>query len=291
MALRATKPTAVKKRLKALFFGPAGVGKTTTAIGFPRPYLIDTERGAENDQYVKSLELAGGVYFHTTDPDDLVREVHSLMTEKHDYQTLIIDPLTIIYDRLIERGMSEKGEEFGRYKTVSDRAIKHLCGLLLRLDMNVIITSHAKAQWVRSKDAKGKEIAVQDGITFDCYPKLDYLFDLVFQVERRGKERVGIVRKTRIESFGDGEVFPFSYDAIADKYGRSMLERNAEPLSLATAEQVAELTRLVEAMKIETATVEKWLDKAEAERFDEMGSEIIQKCIDYCKAKLEGKAA
>jgi GTPase SAR1 family protein len=42
MALRAKKPEAVEKRLKALFYGSAGVGKTTAAIQFPRPYLIDT---------------------------------------------------------------------------------------------------------------------------------------------------------------------------------------------------------------------------------------------------------
>ena len=52
MALRGKKPEAVEKRMKALFFGPAGVGKTTAAIQFPAPYLIDTDRGAENDQYV-----------------------------------------------------------------------------------------------------------------------------------------------------------------------------------------------------------------------------------------------
>lgn len=48
MALRGVKPTAIQKRLKALFYGAAGVGKTTAAISFPSPYLIDTEKGAEN---------------------------------------------------------------------------------------------------------------------------------------------------------------------------------------------------------------------------------------------------
>jgi GTPase SAR1 family protein len=66
MALRAIKPKAVEKRLKALFYGSAGVGKTTASIQFPRPYLIDTEKGAENDQYVKMLEKTGGVIFQTT---------------------------------------------------------------------------------------------------------------------------------------------------------------------------------------------------------------------------------
>ena len=37
MALRGKKPEAIQKRLKALFFGLPGVGKTTAAIQFPRP--------------------------------------------------------------------------------------------------------------------------------------------------------------------------------------------------------------------------------------------------------------
>ncbi len=114
MALRGVKPTKIEKRLKAMFYGPAGVGKTMTAIQFPRPYLIDTERGAENAQYVSALEKAGGVYFPCTDPDDLIREVTALLSEKHPYQTVIIDPLTVIYDRLIEKGINEKGDKFTR---------------------------------------------------------------------------------------------------------------------------------------------------------------------------------
>jgi hypothetical protein len=47
VALRGSIPKPEDKRLKAMFFGAAGVGKTTAAIQFPAPYLIDTERGAE----------------------------------------------------------------------------------------------------------------------------------------------------------------------------------------------------------------------------------------------------
>ena len=96
MALRGKKPEAVEKRLKALFYGPPGVGKTTASIQFPRPYLIDTERGAQNKQYVDALNKAGGAYFFTTDPDELIAELTTLLSQKHEFQTVIIDPLTII---------------------------------------------------------------------------------------------------------------------------------------------------------------------------------------------------
>ncbi len=278
MALRAVKPSTIEKRLKALFYGAAGVGKTTAAIAFPKPYLIDTEKGASNDQYVKLLEKSGGVIFQTSDFEDLMQEVKSLLSEKHDYKTLIIDPLTTVYNDLLDKAAAKVGTEFGRHYGEANKSMKHLLNLLLRLDMNVIITSHAKNEY-------GDNLKVL-GTTYDCYKKLDYLFDLVFEIQKRGKERVGIAKKSRIASFPDGDQFPFSYDSIADKYGREILERNAIPVELATKEQVEEIKRLIDLMKIPAETYQKWLDKGEAENFGEMASESIQKCIDSLNSKM-----
>lgn len=287
MALRGKEPEAVQKRLKVLLFGPAGVGKTTAAIQFPRPYLIDTERGAENDQYVKALKNAGGAYFSTTDPTELITEVTSLLSEKHDYQTVIIDPLTVIYNDLLDRAAADVGTDFGKHKGPADRTIKHMLNLLLRLDMNVIVTSHAKPKWERTKDAKGKDTVIEAGQTFDCYGRLDYLFDLVFEIAKRGKDRVGIVRKTRIEAFPESEVFPFSYDEIANRYGRDILERSATPQQLATPEQVSELTALLAAVGLASDTIEKWMDKYKAETLAEMPAEPVQKYIEHLRPKAK----
>lgn len=285
MALRGVKPAAVQKRLKALFFGSAGVGKTTAAIQFPRPYLIDTERGAENDQYVSLLEQSGGLYFHTTDFDEMVSEITSLLTTKHDMRTIIIDPLTVPYaaelDKEAKRLANKEdpaGTAFGRNKQIPDRKVKHLLNLLLRLDMNVIITSHAKSEW--------KNGAPTGTDTFDCYNKLDYLFDLAIQIQKRGKERVGVVKKTRCKGFEEGEVFPFTYEEVAQRYGREVLEKVADPEILATADQIADIKRLVELLSIPATTTDKWLEKAMAESWAEMPSQTIQTCIDHLKAKV-----
>lgn len=279
MALRAVKPEAVEKRLKALFYGSSGVGKTTAAISFPGPYLIDTEKGSENDQYVKLLKKTGGVIFRTTDFDELVVEVKALLTEKHEYRTLIIDPLTIVYEDLLNKSAAKNGTEFGRHYSDANKKIKHLLSLLLRLDMNVIITSHAKNEY-------GQNMAVL-GQTFDCYKKLDYLFDLVFEVQKRGKDRVGLIKKSRIEAFPDGEQFPFSYDEIANRYGREVLERSAVAEVLASKEQVDHLKHLIEIFKEPEEVTQKWLDKAEAVSFDEMNATQIEKCIKFMENKIK----
>jgi len=278
MVLRGIKPQDIKKRLKVLFYGSAGVGKTTAGLSFPKPYLIDTEKGAENEQYVKLLSDAGGVVFQTSDFNEMLEEVKNLISEKHDYKTLIIDPLTTVYNDLLDKAAVKVGTEFGRHYGEANKSMKHLLNLLIRLDMNVIITSHAKNEY-------GDNLKVL-GTTYDCYKKLDYLFDLVFEIQKRGKDRVGIVKKSRIANFGDGEQFPFSYDTIAAKYGKEVLERDAVPVELSTNEQVAELNRLIELFKIPEEIYRKWLDKAEADNLSEMSADNIQKCIDSLNKKL-----
>lgn len=281
MALRAKKPEAIEKRLKALFYGGAGVGKTTAAIQFPKPYLIDTEKGAENDQYTKLIQKAGGVVFQTTDFNDLMIEVKALLTEKHEYKTLIIDPLTTLYNDLLDKSALKNGTDFGRHYSDANKQIKHLLNLLLRLDMNVIITSHAKNEYGQNMSVLGQ--------TFDCYKKLDYLFDLVFEIQKRGKDRVALVKKSRIEKFPDAETFPFSYDDIAQRYGKEVLERDAIAQELAEEAQVKELVRLIDLIKVPEEISQKWLDKSSSEKWEEMPRDAIQKCIDHLKSKIQGE--
>lgn len=280
MALRGVKPEKIEKRLKALFYGAAGVGKTTAAISFPRVYLIDTEKGAENSQYTDMLSKNGGVIFQTTDFNELITEVKALLTEEHGYKTLVIDPLTTLYNDLLDKSAIKNGTEFGRHYSEANKQIKHLLNLLLRLDMNVIITSHSKNEY-------GANLSVL-GQTFDCYKKLDYLFDLVFEVQKRGKDRVGLVKKSRIESFPDTEHFPFSYEEIAKRYGKEILERDAIAQELADSEQVTEILRLIDLIKVPEEVFQKWLDKSSSEKWEEMPKDAIQKCIDFLKSKIEG---
>lgn len=290
MALKGKKPELIEKRLKAFFYGMAGVGKTTCAIQFPKPYLIDTERGAENDQYVEILEKSDGAIFQTMDFDELIHEIKALLTEKHDYKTVIIDPLTTLYNDLLDKSAKflketskdkdATGTEFGRHYTEANKQMKHLLKLLLRLDMNVIITAHAKNEYNSDMKVLGQ--------TFDCYKKLDYLFDLVFEIQKRGKDRIGIVKKSRIKTFGDAEQFPFNYDEVANRYGRHILEREAVKEILASPEQVAELKRLIGLLKTSEEVTQKWLDKANAETFDEMQAGQIENCINHLNSQIKG---
>lgn len=281
MALKAKKPAMIESRLKALFYGNAGVGKTMAAIQFPKPYIIDTEGSTNKPQYVRAIEKVDGAVLMTVDFDEMVNEVRELLTTKHEYKTLVIDSLTLLYNDLLEKAERKVGTDFGRHYGEANKRMKQLLNLLFRLDMNVIITSHSKNEY-------GQNLAIL-GQTFDCYKKLDYLFDLVFEIQKRGKDRVGLVKKSRIESFPDGESFPFSYEEIANRYGRAVLERDAVAQELASDEEVKEINRLIELLKVPEETYTKWLEKGSSERWEDMPKDAIQKCISHLQSKIKGE--
>jgi len=274
--LRARKPEAVTKRLKLFMFGPAGVGKTTAAIQFPNSYIIDCEKGAEN--YDKLITASGSAVFQTTDMHEVVQEVKALLSTRHDFRTLVIDPITTVYNDLLEKCEAKVGTDFGRHYGEANKTMKRLANLIMALDMNVVVTAHAKAEY-------GENLR-KLGYTFDGWRQLDYWFDLVVELGKKGKKRIARVTKTRIDSFPDEDVFEWSYDAIKKRYDIAMLEKEATAVQLASPEQVREIKELLNIVRLPEGLVDKWFAKAGVDLWEDMPTEVIGKCIDFVKNRL-----
>ena len=280
MALRGTTPVAEEQRPKVLLFGEAGVGKTTAALQFPQPYVIDAEQGTSTDQYVDLIVGGGGARFQTTDIDEVIEEVRSLRGEAHPYRTLVLDPITTVYDDLVDKCSQRHGEEWGRHYREAGRVMKRLRNLLLDLDMVVVVTAHGKVSY----DDEMKKA----GTTFDGWKKLDFVFDLVVELSRRGEHRYGRVRKTRYRQFRDGEEFRWSYEVFRERFG-SILEREAQVAPLASIEQLQELEALFSQAPVEREAVEtKWLKKAGVDAVADMRAQDLGKCLEYLR-RLAGK--
>lgn len=281
IVLRAKKPEAVQKRLKLFMFGPAGVGKTTAAIQFPNAYIIDCERGAEN--YDKLVTESGSVVFQTTDIHEVIAEVKALLTEKHDFRTLVIDPITTVYNDLLDKCEMKVGADFGRHYAAANKEMKRLANLIMALDMNVVITAHAKTEY-------GQNLS-KLGYTFDGWRQLDYWFDLVIELGKKGRKRFGKVVKTRLESFPDDDVFEWNYEAIRKRYGTDMLEKEARAVRLATGEQVRDIKELLAVVRLPEGTTDKWFSKAGVEDWEDMPADVIAKCIEYVRNRLPQTSA
>lgn len=293
-ALKATKPENKEKRLKMLVFGPPGVGKTTATLQFPSSYIIDTEHGT--DFYAETINKAGSVVLNTLDVDDIKDELRALLTEKHAYKTLIIDPITQVYSftqekwtKIFEKyAKNDKEAEVGdfgmRYWSKVKSDFKSMQRLMLALDMNVIVTSH-------QKDVYGTGFS-KIGVTFDSMKGDDYLFDLVFRVERRGGSLIAFKIKERSEigkaKFPDE--FEWSYSNFVNYYGKEIVEREAKPIIFANSAQIVQLKDLIEALNISQDQQDKVLKQFDADKFEDLTEDQCQKVIDSLQKKIKALA-
>jgi len=283
--LKAVKPAETKPgHLKSLIFGASGVGKTWLSLTFPKPYYIDVEGGARLGHYQARLLEVGGAYFGPEEGaghfPTVIEQVLALATEQHDYKTLVIDSLTKLWNTTITEEARRLGDKdaFGASKKPAIQACRQLINAIDKLDMNVFLICHEK-----NKYSDGE----QRGVEEDAWDKLRYEIDLACQIVKQGPSRYAIVSKSRLTGFLDGDRFLASYDEFASRYGKDHIEASAAPVVLATPEQLAEITRLLDIIKIDEDEISKWHTKAKATGFAEYKQEQAEAIIKHLKGKLK----
>lgn len=290
MALLAKKPEVKEKRLKMFVYGPPGVGKTVAALQFPNAVIVDTEKGT--DFYAKLINQQNSVVFQSNNADDIRGQIKELLTTAHPYTTLIIDPMTQVYNviqekwtRIFEKyAATEKEKEVGdfgmRYWGKVKGEMKSLQRLIMQLDMNVIITSH-------QKDVYGPGFSKM-GVTYDSMKGEDYLYDIVFHIVQRGKDRFAETIKERAvpgeQKFPDE--FPWSYENFLKFYGADIIKKEATPVKLASNELVERAKKLVEVIKVPETQIEKWFNSSDVDSWDEMKEDQITKCIGLMEQRI-----
>lgn len=287
--LRAKDPKAAEpSKPKVLIYGKPGVGKTWTALEFPGVYYIDTEAGADLSHYTDKLAKGGGRYMG---PEDgacdfavLIDQVKGLATEKHPYRTLVVDSVSKVFNTAVAMEAERLGERnaFGADKKPALASMRQLVSWLQKLDMNVILIAHEKPEW--GQNTRGERVEI--GQTFDCWDKLEYELHLALRVSKKDRTRTATVRKSRLVGFPEGESFPWSYAAFADRYGREVIEGAVKTITLASPEQLAEVKRLLSAVKVEEDFEQKCFNKAGVQSWEDMGSELIEKSITWLKGRV-----
>lgn len=294
MPPKAKPPEAKNKRVKMMVFSSPGLGKTTAAINWPKAVIIDMEHGTDN--YSDTIIKQGSIVLHTTNPDEVRDEIKTLLTEKHDYRTVVIDPVTILYQAIQEKWTrifskyadTEKATElqdFGfRYWAKVKSDYKSIMRMLLACDLNVILTAH-------QKDVYGEGMK-KVGFGSDSMKGDEHIFDYVFQLVMDSKgRRTAITKKERAE-IGKAKFpqeFEWSYANFLIYYGKEALEREATPVPLASPDQVDEVKRLLSIVKVESDWEADVLTKADVDTWQEMTAEKIGKVLDFLNKKLKGE--
>ncbi|MCC7515566.1 MAG: AAA family ATPase [Bacteroidia bacterium] len=276
-------------KIKMMTFSKSGIGKTWLSMDFPKPYYIDSEGGARLGHYQDKLKKAGGAYLGVEDGacnfETVLDQVQALATEKHPYQTLAIT-ITKLFQTTIASEQEKLGEKdvFGASKKPAIHAMRRLVNWIHKIDMNVLFEAHETTEWgVNPRTGNREEIGNQP----DVWDKLIYELDLTLRLEKRGNSRYGVVRKSRLLGFPEGESFPLEYVEFAKRYGKDFIEASVNQIVIATEEQVAEISKLVDLLKIDEKDIAKIMSKANAENWSELTKEQAESTLSWLKKRIE----
>jgi len=280
------KATEENRRLKVFLWGEPGCGKTTLALQFPSPAVIDLEGGT--DHYSDRSDF---FRLATSSATEAVESIDWLLTEPHEYRTLIIDPITVLWES-VQAYWNEvflkrnKAKRNFRHEFISwdfqDWATckanwKEILRKLMALDMHVVAVARQKLLYPEEGKG-GSPVAVPD-----AEKSLPYYFDVELHLERLAEKYTATVRKDRTNKLPPG--FDTDFSVIATTFGLDRLNRKAEPAKLASTEQVKQIMDLVKSLNITEEVYRERLDAYGAQDTKELSEQNASIIINRLKAK------
>jgi hypothetical protein len=195
---RATKHAA---RLRLAFIGPAGSGKTYSALSVAthlggKVAVVDTERGSAS-LYADIFDF-DVIELDSFSPDAYVSAIHA--AEQAGYDTLIIDSLSHAWtgkDGALEqkdaasRRQGENSFTAWRYVTPKHNS---MVDAIVGAKLHVIATMRAKTEYVQEQNEKGKTIIRKVGLAPIQRDGLEYEFSIVGDLDQQNSL---VISKTR----------------------------------------------------------------------------------------------
>lgn len=205
----AKKATLEDVNLKVMIWGESGSGKSRFALSAPNPIVIDLEGSTR--LYANEFDFWKAEVDKTNpqagNPGSLtINLLKEILEGKYpDRKTLIVDPVTDLLD-CIEDVSAKKYEEMIGKKVTELNAVqktkwyayrretaRNILNQLKDIPMNLILVARAKNLW-DTKDGKMQPV----GLTYDALDIVEYLMDIVIQLEKNGDETRAIVKKSRL---------------------------------------------------------------------------------------------
>lgn len=230
------KAKKVKRYVKVALWGDKKSGKTRFALSFPNPCVIDTERGTP--LYADRYDFAVKDANHWA---ELLQALDVLEKGGHDFQTLVIDSLTIFWQDLIdvqiEYVKNRRGNEIlstGDWGTVK-RRWKSFINRLVDLNMHVVLVMREKDEYTTETDQRtGEEKSKKTGEHLpDAEKSTGYVFDFILHLmtkeDKKAKQSKHLVvvdgsRRDEIPKYAEYDITnKRGYDVIFKPIEANML--------------------------------------------------------------------
>lgn len=220
MAIQFRKATKEQLKLRMALIGPAGSGKTYSALNIAqhlgkRIAVIDTEHGSAS-KYA-GLFAFDVVELDSFHPQNYIAGIQA--AEQAGYDVLIIDSLSHAWmgkdgalelvDRAAKR--SPSGNSFAAWRDVTPLH-NQLIEAMLACQLHLIVTMRSKMEYVQDKDEKGRTQIRKVGLQPVQRDGLEYEFDVVADMDTSNTLIVG---KTRCPNVAEA-VVPKPGKEIAD---------------------------------------------------------------------------
>lgn len=156
--LERTTSGVIRKPLRVVIYGEAGVGKTTFAAAAPMPYFIGAEDGSSNLNVNR---------FSPNDWSEILGVLDELAAREHPFKTVVLDSANwaqkFCYDHICRTNNVEsiEGIGYGKGYVYAQTEFEKLVGKLDALNIrgiNVIVIAHE--QITRFDDPAGESYSV-----------------------------------------------------------------------------------------------------------------------------------
>jgi hypothetical protein len=227
-----TKAKKVKRYIKVALWGDKKSGKTRFGLSFPKPCVIDTERG--------TLLYADKYDFAVKDANrwaELLQALDALEKGGHEYETLVIDSLTIFWQDLIdvqiEYVKNRRGNEVlstGDWGMIK-RRWKGFINRLVDLDMHVVLVMREKDEYTTETDQRtGEEKSKKTGEHLpDAEKSTGYVFDFILHlVTEENKKTKTSKHKVIVDGSRRDEIPKYAEYDITGKRGYEVIFKPIE---------------------------------------------------------------
>lgn len=210
---RFQKATKHEAKLRLALIGPAGTGKTYSALTIAthlvpdaRIAVIDTERGSAS-KYA-DLFAFDVCELERHSPTDYVAAIRS--AEAEGYAVIVIDSLSHAWSgrggalELVDMAAkrSRNPNTFGAWREVTPLH-NEMVDAILSVKAHVIVTMRSKTEWVQEQDERGKTRIRKVGMAPVQRDGLEYEFDVVGDLDQ---DHNLVVTKTRCATIANALV-------------------------------------------------------------------------------------